>query len=356
MIFLLHSNGFSERGDSVTLLELANQLSNNFKFKVFIAVPAFATEVSDLRVREANLAGIEIFRYLDREDLLTFVQQNKVTHTYVFSGGKKTDLAYFDFTEPESFRLGNTIHITHVVFKNFAPHGEVYAYVSQWLYGWSKRTLRFLLWRFSCVLRGFNPTKIIAFPHFVTVPNEIKTDLDICKLFKIPPESIVIGRIGGFNELSDPAAKRAIKALLKSNPRIHVVCVNTATFYKHDRLHFLKFLDRSDVWSFYQSCDVLLNGRLMGESFGYSILEPLSIGKPVIAPHWIRNPLMDRNHIQILKPLGYLYKSKRNLLKIIDDILTNPYDSSRLRRRVEDFNGTKAVTALLEALSERDIE
>lgn len=59
----------------------------------------------------------------------------------------------------------------------------------------------------------------------------------------------------------------------------------------------------------------------MGESFGYSIIEPMILGKLVIAPHWIRNPLMDKSHIGLLKGQHLTYWSSLDFVNKASKIL-----------------------------------
>jgi hypothetical protein len=84
----------------------------------------------------------------------------------------------------------------------------------------------------------------------------------------------------------------------------------------------------------------------MGESFGYSIVEPLMFDKPVIAPHWIRNPLMDKNHIKILKNLGLLYRSPRHLVSIYEKLIKKSAPAGHYSKASADFDPESAVAKL----------
>ena len=141
--FLLHSTSFSERGDSVTLLAMAGLIKEEFGDRCAIVVPADAEHISEERISEAISRGFEVFRYRNKSELDAFAKSRGITHSYVFSSGRRTDLPYFDKSDPESFRIGDTFHITHVVFRNFDPHGEVYAYVSDWLMNWARPRIFF---------------------------------------------------------------------------------------------------------------------------------------------------------------------------------------------------------------------
>lgn len=343
--FLMHSGSFSERGDSVTLLSLGSALRDYYSTEVYFAVPKNSEFISWTRIAEAELLGFEFIFYSDKQELLRLVEEKSITHTYVFSGGRRTDLPYFDKNDPESFRIGQTKHITHVVFKNYDPHGEIYGYVSEWL---QKASLfRFLIRRLSRRTK----TKIMAIPHFVDwseishVPNS-----NLREALGIGPTEKVIGRLGGYREFSDPAAKRAIIKLLKKNPGYRVICVNTEPFFYHPRLIYIEKMTRAEVLDFYNACDVLVNGRLMGESFGYSIVEPLSLGKPVIAPHWIRNPLMDKNHIQILSQAKLLYYSSSHFQRLINKLVNQEPAAKKWMRLAHKFTAHESLKELFAEL------
>ena len=344
--FLLHSTSFSERGDSVTLLALGGLIKEELGHGCAIAVPAYAENISEDRVSEAIGRGFEVFRYRNKSELDAFAKSRGITHTYVFSAGKRTDLPYFDKSDPESFRIGNTRHITHVVFRNFDPHGEVYAYVSDWLMSWARP--RIFFWKalkFLLPLGRHNRPLVTSFPHFIEAWPTNSSHKPLRQEVGIPVNAHVLGRIGGCSEFNDLAARKGVELILDTWEDSYAIFVNTPRFLDHPRVFFLDKLSRVDVKRFYDACDILINGRRMGESFGYSIVEPLSLGKPVIAPSFVRNPLMDKNHIRLLKGKGLLYSSAKGILRIY----------TRLRRQlpvkvfpdlINDFSSREAAKKL----------
>lgn len=315
--FLLHSNNFSERGGSVTLLAIGRLIKEKFGHECAIAIPADAEYVSEERLSDALQRGFELFRYQNKSELDAFAKSRGITHSYVFSAGKKTDLAYYDESDPESFRIADTRHITHVVFRNFDPHGEVYAYVSDWLMTWAR--CRIFIWKiinFLSFSRRQCQTLVTSFPHFIEAWPTNTSKQPLKWEIGVPGDAHVIGRIGGFSEFDDLVARKGVGLILDTWEDCYAIFVNTPRFLDHPRAFFLDKLSRADVKRFYDACDILINGRRMGESFGYSIAEPLSLGKPVIAPNLIRNLLMDKNHVRLLKGKGLLYSSAKGILRI----------------------------------------
>jgi glycosyltransferase involved in cell wall biosynthesis len=343
--FLLHSNDFTERGDSVTLLSLGSAIARRFDASIVIAFPEKSPRVSEERVKEALDRGFEVFRYRDKSELDEFAVRRSISHSYVFSGGSKASLAYYDPDNPDSFRIGNSKHITHVVFRVFDPHGDAYTYVSDWLFAWAERKLRRSR-RWPSRNQIASGPLVLSFPHFVETWPRSSKKTSFREEYGIPDSSVVIGRIGGFSEFNDPAAQRGLIKILKGNKSAIALLVNTKRFTDHPRAIFLPTLSRADVWRFYDACDVLLNGRRMGESFGYSIVEPLSLGKPVIAPHWIRNPLMDRNHLRVLSGLNLVYFSASHLNRIFNRIQKNRVPEQKLKAVSAPFSEKVAMDNL----------
>jgi glycosyltransferase involved in cell wall biosynthesis len=346
--FLLYCDSFSERGDSVTLISLAHLIKYHLGHDVVICIPNTSVNVSRERIEEARSQGIEVVRHSSKAELDGFAFEQKITHTYVFSGGTRSSLSFFDPGNKESFRIGETKHITHVVFRNYDLHGDAYLYVSDWLLKSAqprlliKKAINALFARTA----PSAPKVIDAFPHYVDPSTLLGTGLHLRKKLGIPLEAKVLGRIGGFSEFSDPAAKRAVKKILDLSEENYAIFVNTEKYFSHPRAFFLPALSRQDVGEFYGACDVFLNGRRMGETFGYSIIEPLVLGKPVIAPHWIRNPIMDKHHIKVLKGTGLLYIGSNHLVEIFTRLATSTSSTERYLKLASPFTPERAATRL----------
>jgi len=352
--FLLHTNSLSERGDGVTVLALASAMKKFLGISVTIAYMESNPSNSRVKIAEAEERGISTFAYSSKPQLDSFASENGITHSYVYSDGKKQGLAYFDETNPESFRIANTKHFTHVVFRNYTPHGDVYAYISDWLFNWSlPKQWIFSIWNFLYRENNGIRTSVTSFPFFIEEwPLEFESH-KFRRSLGISDDAKVVGRIGGAKEFSDPAARRAVKRILLEEQGVHFVMVNTEHFFEHERLHYIGQLTRGQVHDFYQSCDLLINGRRMGESFGYSVVEPLSLGKPVLVPHWIRNPLMDKHHLEVVKGLGLSYLNSHDLSRKIMKVLLDPPQAADLLERVSHFSAQNAMRLLENLITQK---
>jgi glycosyltransferase involved in cell wall biosynthesis len=243
--------------------------------------------------------------------------------------------------------IPDTRHLVHAVFNNYEPHGHVYAYVSEWLFNEALKKKNGRKTSEIEEIRKFTNSPFIISEEIKRdwVPHTVmpkKGDGDYFrKMYNIEKSSFLIGRIGGFTEFSDPIAKRAVVKLLDIERDLVFAFINTKPFILHPRVKYIGYVTESQKWDFYDACDLFLNGRLMGESFGFSIVEPLMLGKPIIAPNISRNLYMDKHHVQILKPVDLLYKSEKHLVKKVRKIMQEPLGNVELQSLVDQFTKEK---------------
>ena len=338
--FLMHANHFSERAESTQFIALAAELNDSFGARSIIAFPRHSVANNQERIDEARGLGLELLPYSSPAELRGFAKNNHVDLSFVATDGSLTGVAY-SRERPEDFRLGDSLHVLHVVFRNYAPHGDFYLYVSEWLFEWSRRQRARTKQEIAQ-----KSVSVGALPYGLAPP--APRGRDFRNELGIPKDAFVIARIGGFDTFDDLAAHNALRKILEQTKDVYFVAVNTATFYSHPRIMHLNYLDRSDISDFYVSFDLFLNARLEGESFGFSIAEPLSHGKPVLAPHWLRNHRMDRNHISLLQGLGLLYLNSLDLRRKIKRTMLGPAVSpSTLESRVSSYSISRLAQNLV---------
>ena len=332
MRLLIHNNELSGRGDSTLTLTTAKMLREYYKVDVFIAVKESALNKPN-RLKAIEKMGFEVFVYSAELYLQQFTRINQITHTLWVHDGKYT-----------SQWLPETKQLVYAVFNNFEPYGDRYGYISEWLHHEAIKTRNT---RDSSILdklytQGNSPYKVNLNMETGFVPLAVEASEGDGSNFRkqndIPLDSFLIGRIGGYTEFDDFLLQQEISRLVNYSD-LFFVFVNTRPFLLHPRIKYLDFIaDDQYKWDFYAACNFLLNGRLMGESFGFSIIEPLSLGKPVIGPGKVRNRKMDAHHVQILEPLGLLYNYPGDAERIILKSIVDPLDSSVLKRSVIDFS------------------
>jgi len=201
----------------------------------------------------------------------------------------------------------------HAVFRHFDPHGDVYAYVSDWLADW--------------MTGGLAP----AVPHIVNLPEPQGT---LRQELGLPADAFVVGRYGGFDQFNLPFAHAAVKEALGQRSNLHFLFVNTERFLDHPRALFLPaIVDPQEKARFIATCDAGINAKKIGESFGLAIAEFLMFGKPVFS--WAGG--MDQNHVVMTPRSEWIYKSRRGLLRLLTDYTPSPHDSDIARGSVAGF-------------------
>lgn len=351
MKFLLHANQFTERGDSVTLMSISQGLRDELGIESIIAFPKDARGTNLSRVKEANALGHHLHQYSSRRDLEDLASSEGLTHNYVVSDGSLRGVSY-SRDLPENFRVGDLKHLTQAVFRRYQPHGDVYAYISEWLFDWSQSFSTQVIRRPFTAASLAHVGRDDAVPKIRWVPHVVETQKGDGVAFRkkhgVPANAKLIGRVGGWDQFNDVAAQSGLLKALDADPELYAVMVNTKRFANHDRLRFLPVLERAEIWDFYDSCNLLVNGRKMGESFGFSIVEPLRLGKPVIAPGVTRNFRMDKHHIALLEKFDLLYKGANDLRRLIEREIGSPTDSISLQSSVDQFSQGRVMTKFRE--------
>jgi glycosyltransferase involved in cell wall biosynthesis len=201
----------------------------------------------------------------------------------------------------------------HAVFRHFEPHGDVYAYVSDWLAEWMSG--------------GQAP----AVPHMVTLP---EPEGDLRERLGLPRDAFVVGRYGGFDQFNLPLAHKAVEEALARRADLHFVFVNTEKFIDHDRALFLPpIVDPQEKARFIATCDAGINAKKIGESFGLAIAEFLLLGKPVFS--WAGG--MDRNHVVMTPKRDWIYRTKKDLVRLLTDYAPTPNDAQLACASVADY-------------------
>lgn len=193
--------------------------------------------------------------------------------------------------EVDEYFLPDIPNLIHAVFpqKIQEMHGDIYAYVSQWL---SK----------EC-----SNGKIPFVPHMIDLPiagSSLRSDLGI------PNAATVFGCYGGSDSFNLDFVKRVIADLVDQNRHIFFLFMNIERFIDHSQAIFLP--GNSDVLfksRFINTCDAMIHARGIGESFGLACGEFSIHNKPVIT--YALSP--QRNHIDVLGKKAILYKGPNDL-------------------------------------------
>lgn len=177
----------------------------------------------------------------------------------------------------------------HCSFDFDRPHGDVYAYVSQWLS--------------EHVSAGRRP----YVPHIVQLPDPART---FRSEWNIPDDALVLGRYGGSTSFDLEFAKAAVPKVVEARKDIWFVFINTEKFCNHERVLFRDaIVEPQEKADFIATCDAMLNARFIGETFGLAIAEFCYGNRPYLC--WSGG--RDKNHIHLQRNPEFIYRSGADL-------------------------------------------
>lgn len=264
-------------------------------------------------------------KYLGNESIIVYNKNSKTNHPLGIEKFEKRFRvhAYSDFSEVDQLIRKDNIDlfyaikngnidgidtkecksVIHSVFKHFEPHGDVYAYVSEWL---------------SQEMTG---SKYPYVPHMVNFDSQ--TNEDLRTELNIPKNAKVFGYYGGHISFNILFAQKTIEKIASKYKDIYFIFMGVNPFIKKkwwksvpSNIIFLP--PSSDIMmkqKFINTCNALLHARERGETFGITVAEFAIMGKPVIA---FANP-PEKAHITHLQNQAYYYNDSKDLQNIILD-------------------------------------
>jgi len=284
MKILFHANTLNFRGTTVAVTDYAKynqEILGNDSVIVYNESLGYEKDMGTENIVLHNLKKrFNIISYKEGE-LQKIVDRERVDFAYFIRAGQQEAL-------PENVKTG-----VHSVFQFHEPHGNVYAYISEWL---------------ANKMPGEHP----FVPHIVSLP---KPNKDYRKQFNISEEQIVIGRYGGHYTFDIPFVKQAIEKLILKDNRFVFLFMGTDPFISNKNVrHITETHDLQKKANFISTCDAMVHARQRGESFGLSIAEFLSLDKPVLA--WEGGH--DLNHLEMLKDSFTLYNEDNFIGKLMN--------------------------------------
>ncbi len=244
-----------------------------------------------------------------REEIERIVERHDIDFMHLISYGLNENIA------PRNCRTG-----IQCVFDMSQPHGDVYAGVSNYLAN-----------KFS---------RNVVVPPIVSICAPTGT---IREKYGIPKNACVFGRHGGRQEFNLPFVHKAVEHVLHQRKDVYFLFLSTDKFIDHERAIFIPWVESDqDVSNFINSCDAMLHGRRMGETFGSAIGEFSLLGKKVLT--WdggSETALYDTAHLEHLGDAALVYSesSVRNDLLSFD----RTYSASGLDRYSARFNERNVI-------------
>lgn len=283
---LFHSDVINERGSAAAVFEYLKQCQN-LGHQVAWAYNADS---------ESDLAAIKLY-----EDQFEII---RIDNFEVFkkSASKTFDWVYFIKKGPnDGLLIPNIPNNVHVVFQYLEPHGEKYAYISQWLARTMARSTNdFLPSRLRSYF-PYTPFELDHVPFSVDIPQPTH---GIRSSLGIPEEAKVALRFGGLDTFDISWVKRVLVECLDEDPNLWFLGVNTEKFTSHPRAIFAPtILGLQAKANMLHSADFVIHGRRQGESFGMNLLESMQASKPILS--WFGG--WDRNHTTMLHSSSFYY-------------------------------------------------
>jgi hypothetical protein len=239
-----HAN---ERGTSAALFDYAMHNQSILGNKSHVAVGAKGAGYERL-TQHFDVSLVSQMNVLnDLNDLIFFTGSS---HFYMLKAGAN-----------DGILVDSAKNLVHAVFPIYEPHGDVYAYVSDWL----ARD-----WGQGCP----------SVPHMIATPSATG---DLRQELGIPADAFVFGWYGGGN-FEIPFVRQAVEKAASARPDARFLFMNCDRFTDGDRVVFLPCsIDPTFKSRFVNSCDAMLHANSRGETFGISVGEFAVRGKPVIA-------------------------------------------------------------------------
>ena len=312
MIIAFHTPTIDERGTCVALYDYAHYNEKLLKNESLILIPKSSYNTScvmNAEVLKKFSSRFVILYYESEEDLESICEFCDVL--YCIKYGKRDSVV--------SKKIKTVVHC---VFDMSEPHGDVYAGVSEQL---SKK-----------------------FGSGVYVPHMVNFDIDesvsknvLRKSLGIPESATVFGRHGGCDTFDIPWVKNMIERVVRINPTVYFIFVNTPRFSFHPNIYFLeKIVDIKKKKEFISSCDAMIHGQSLGESFGLSISEFSVYQKPIICyGNWVLND----NYKKILGEKALYYHDDIELLKILFDFDKREYENRVDLNCYENYSPAKVM-------------
>ncbi len=233
--------------------------------------------------RKFKIFGINHFKEID-----SFKEKFNIDYIYTQKGGNKDTWI--------SDKIKTLVH--YVYPQRLAEiHGHRYVCVSEWL------------------SNNFTNSKIPYLQYIIENHNSKK---NLKKQLKIKNKQIVFGCHGGESSFDLKFAHDALKEIVKKRKDIVFIFLNINKFYSHPQIKFLKgSSDEMYKKKFLNTCDAMIYGRSLGESFGLACAEFAYLNKLIISYKFNRH----RAHLDHLYYENYIeYSSRNDLLNILNNL------------------------------------
>ena len=256
--------------------------------------------------KQFKVIGVQHFNEIDN-----YKDKLSINYLYVQKSGDKKDGWV-------SKKVKTLVHSVYPQKLN-QIHGYKYIYISEWL------------------SKNFSNDKISFIPLITEVQ---KNRQNLKKTLKIKNKDIVFGCYGGESSFDLKFVQFAIAEIVKKRKDIVFIFLNIKKFIQHKRIKFLKgTLNETYKKKFINSCDAMIYGRSLGESFGLSCGEFAIENKRIISYKYNRH----RSHNYNIPSKYFIeYSSFDSLLNIINNFEKKP---SKYKNLYKSYSKKKVIKA-----------
>ena len=258
--------------------------------------------------RRFKVIGVNHFKDID-----TYEKKLNLNYIYVQKGGDRN-----------SWKSDKIKTLVHCVYPQRLQeiHGYKYVFISEWL------------------SEKFSNKKIPFVPLMIAI-NSSKGNLK--KKLKIKKKQIVIGCHGGESSFDLKFAQETLIEVVNKRKDIVFLFLNINKFCNHPRIIFLKgSSDEIYKKNFLNTCDAMIYGRSLGESFGLACGEFAIQGKKIISYKFNRH----RSHTYNLPKSNFQeYSSRKDLFNILNNFNKKNLINLNKRNKYLDYSPQKVMKA-----------
>lgn len=298
MKIAFHSNQLSLRGTEVAMYDYARyneELLGN-KSIIFAKHPDVYQHSHEPAIKKFK-DRFDVHFYRDFSEVEPILDKENVDVFYAQKAGFA-----------DGVLSSNRKNIIHSVFQFHQPHGDVYAYISEWL--GNKYAESFV-------------------PYMVNLPDE---NGNLRKELNIPKNAIVFGRHGGLETFNLSMGRDAVIDVATKRKDIYFVFMFTERFTDKSLENVIYLDGNSDLnykVKFINTCDAMLHARASGETFGLSVAEFSLRNKPVITH---AGPQFETAHLQMLGNKAILYTNLEQLVDLLNNFKVEDKDWNAYRQ------------------------
>lgn len=290
MKIAFHSNQLSLRGTEVSMYDYAkyNEEILGNESIIIAKHPSIWNYSHPLAIKKFK-DRFPTYQYMNFSEVEPILNEEKVDIFYAQKAGVKDEV----------ISKGRKT-VIHSVFQHHQPHGDVYAYISEWL--------------------GNRFAKPFV-PYMVDLPN---VEGNLREELGIPTDAIVFGRHGGLETFDIPFAQQAVSEILNQRSDIYFLFMFTNKFVEHKNAIFIDGNQSLEYKvKFINTCDAMLHARRVGETFGLAVAEFSICNKPILT---YSGQQREFAHLQMLDNKAIRYESKPQLIDLIKNFKVEDKD------------------------------